>query len=116
MTNKATKKNKREHQNTGKPDFKRTDLWQFLCINQAGEFVFGFDDEDEAKTYAAAMKKRRRPVRIVTLDDALKMPFPPTWQHNWNYQKCYDPPKGLFPDYEPDGIHISGGDLDIIIT
>ena len=95
---KKSNKTKLDYQKTHKPDFTAKDLWTNICMNQAGEFVYGFDDREEAKMYADAMKKRRRPVRIVNIDVALRMPLPPTYIQNWNYNKCYDPPKGMFPD------------------
>lgn len=93
-----TKNDKKMWQESHKPDFKRIDLWQFVTMNPSGEFTYGFDDEDEAKKYVTAMKKRNHPLRIIPLDEALEMPFPPTYQQNWNYSKIYDLPKGLFPE------------------
>ena len=60
---KKSNKTKLDYQKTHKPDFTAKDLWTNICMNQAGEFVYGFDDREEAKMYADAMKKRRRPVR-----------------------------------------------------
>jgi len=93
---KSTKKERLAWQKTHKPDFDRTDLWKNLCMDNAGVFCYGFDDEEEAKEYAALMKKRRHPVRIVPLDEALGMPMPPTFEHNWNYDSKLEPPAGMF--------------------
>ena len=92
------KNSKKAWQESHDPDFGRDDLWQYITMNPEGEFTYGFDDEADAKKYVAALKKRNRTLRIVPLDEALGMPFPPTYSQNWNFNKIYDIPKGLFTD------------------
>ena len=91
----STKKAKLDYQKNHRPDFTAKDLWSHIAMNNAGVFVYGFDDEEEAKAYAKYMKKHRRPVTLVPLDEALKMPLPPTWEHNWDYDKKWEFPAEL---------------------
>ena len=91
----STKKARRAHQQTHKPDFGVKDLWSYVVMNEAGTFVYGFDDEAEAKEYAKYQKKHRRPCTIVPIDEAINMPLPPTWEHNWDYDNKWEIPKEL---------------------
>ena len=97
----STKKARRAYQKGHKPDFTAKDLWTYLAMNDRGVFVFGFDDKDEADAYVKHQKKRRRPCTLVQIDDALKMPFPPTWEHNWDFDEVWDFPKELEEVFGP---------------
>ena len=93
----ASKAERLAWQGSHHPDFDRSDLWENLCMNTAGVFVYGFDDEEEAKAYAAYFnrKRHRRELTIVKLDEALKMKLPPTWSHNWDYSDKWEFPAEL---------------------
>ncbi len=104
----STKKARRAYQRSHDPDFTVKDLWTHLVMNDSGVFVFGFDDKEEATAYVKYQKKRRRPCTIVRVDDAVKMPLPPTYEHNWDYDKKWDFPAELEERFGPSG--------DIIVT